>query len=50
MGITKKVVIYRSSVTGKIVTRKFAEANPETTEKETRVTTPMSPKKDKPSK
>ena len=30
-----KRTIYRSSITGKIVTRKFALDNPDTTEKET---------------
>ncbi len=44
MGNTK--VIYRSSVTGKIVTKKYAEANPDTTEKETQTVPPKkTPKK-----
>jgi hypothetical protein len=37
--------IYRSSKTGQIVTKKYAEAHPSTTEKQTIKTPPPLPKK-----
>ena len=35
-GKPEKVTIYRNAKTGEIVTKKYAEAHPSTTEKETR--------------